>query len=173
MTTRNARFTLALLAVIIALGPDTSFAQERGRSYSMEGAWYGVVTLSDLGLSIPSLDTFTSNPLHPGVKGTFLCTVPAMTNNGSGGWLRETPAGHRNWVRIGRNKYAFTAVRSVFDEKGNMFGRSKAWGTITPISEDEYTGTINVQYYLPDWTPFTPAFKGTLHSQRLTITFEQ
>ncbi len=173
MTIRNTRSILTLLAVIVAVGVSASLAQDRGRDYSMEGAWYGVVTLTDLGMSIPSLDTFTSNPRRPGVKGTFLCTVPAMTNIGNGGWLRETPAGHGNWVRIGRNKYAFTAVRSIFDENGNLFGRSKAWGTITPISEDEYTGTINVQYYLPDWTPFTPPFKGTLHSQRLAITFEQ
>ncbi len=173
MKTSNMRYIAGFVAVLVTIGVGRSIAQETNGVYSMEGAWYGVVTLTDLGLSIPSLDTFTSNALKPGVKGTFLCTVPAMTNIGNDGWLRETPSGHGNWVRIGKNKYAFTAARSIFDEKGNLFGRSKAWGTITPMSDNEYTGTINVQYYLSDGTPFTPVFKGTMHSQRLAITFEQ
>ena len=39
--------------------------------------------------------------------------------------------------------------------------------------KDEYTGTTNVQFYLADGTPTTPVFRGTLHSQRVEITFEQ
>lgn len=177
MRKTNTRFILALLAIIVAVGASTSIAQERERIYSMEGAWSGAVSLTDLGLTIPTLDTFTSNPLKPGMEGTFLCSVPAVTQYPNplnpNGWTKQTSAGHGNWLRIGRNKYAFTAIRTIFDENGNLFGHAKNWGTITQISKNEYTGTMNVQFYLADGTPSTPVFSGTLRSQRVAITFEQ
>ena len=177
MTSKHMRFVLMLLTVVVAVGVGTSLAQGPQRVYSVEGAWYGVVTLTDLGVSVPTLDTFTSNPLKPGFEGSFLCTVPAVAqypNPGNpNGWTRQTSPGQGNWVRIGRNKYAFTAVRTIYDENGNLFGRAKNWGTITQVSKDEYTGTMNVQFYLADGTPTTPVFSGTLHSQRVAITFEQ
>lgn len=176
MIIRNTRFTLTLLVVVVALGMGTSFAQDHERHYSLEGAWYGLVTLPGLGISIPTLDTFTPNHDRPALEGTFLCTVPAVTPYPNpwnlSGWTKQTPAGHGSWVRIGKNKYAFTALRTIFDENGNLFGRAKNWGTITPISKDEYTGTMNVQFYLLDGTPTTPVFTGTLRSQRVEITFE-
>ena len=98
--------------------------------------------------------------------GFFVC---ALRDRAHSCWV----ARQGNWVRIGRNKYAFTAVRTIYDENGNLFGRAKNWGAITQISKDEYTGTMNVQFYLEDGTPTTPVFSGTLHSQRVAITFEQ
>ncbi len=161
--------------MVIAIGIGTSSAQGARHTYSLEGAWYGQISASDLGLTIPTLDTFTSNPEKPGMEGTFLCTIPAVPQMANptnpDGYLKQTPSGHGNWVRIGRNKYAFTAMRNIFDENGNLFGLAKTWGTITPISKDEYTGTAKFQFYFPDGTPYTPEFTGTMHSQRVAITF--
>src|SRR5579871_6629431 len=174
MKHENGRFMLGLLAAVAFFAVGTSVAQDRERMYSMEGAWYGAVTLTDLGLTIPTLDTFTSNALKPGMEGTFLCTVPAVTqypNPGNpNGWTKQTSSGQGNWLRVGRNKYAFTAIRTIYDENGNLFGYAKNWGTITQISKNEYTGTMNVQFYLLDGTPSTPVFTGTLRSQRVAIT---
>lgn len=176
MKSRNSCYVFALIAALLSFAVGSA-AQDSIRAYSMEGAWYGLVTLTDLGVSIPTLDTFTSNPLKPGVEGSFLCSVPAIAQYPNpmnpSGWTRQTSSGQGKWVRIGKNKYAFTAVRTIYDEKGDLFGLAKNWGTITQISNTEYTGTMNVQFYLADWTPTTPVFKGTLHSQRVLITFEQ
>ena len=177
MKYKNRRFMLGLLATVVSIAVGTSIAQEHERIYSMAGSWYGAVTLMDLGVTIPTLDTFTSNPLKPGVEGTFLCTVPAIAQYPNpwnpNGWTRQTSSGQGNWLRIGKNKYAFTAIRTIYDENGNLFGHAKNWGTITQISKNEYTGTMNVQFYLLDGTPSTPVFSGTLRSQRVAITFEQ
>ncbi len=181
MTTRKTLktlLTLAILAVLVAVSICVSAAQETGPVYSMEGAWYGIVAItSPTAMFTPSLDTFTSNSQRHGVEGTFLCTIPAagkMPNPlNPNGWLSTTPSGHGNWVRIGTNKYAFTAARTVFDETGKLAGWAKYWGTVTPLSDNEYTGTMNAQYYRLDGTAFTPLFTGTLHSNRIEIVFEQ
>ena len=176
MTTRKTLLTFAILAVLVTVSVCIAAAQENGPVYSMEGAWYGMVTINGLG-STPSLDTFASDAQMHGVEGTFLCTIPSVSKmpnpSNPSGWLSTTASGHGNWVRIGKNRYAFTTVRTVFDETGRLFGWAKFWGTITPISENEYTGTMNARYYLPDGTAFTPLFTGTLHSNRIEITFEQ
>jgi hypothetical protein len=168
----------AILAALVAASIGASAVQENGPVYSMEGAWYGVVSVINFG-EIPSLDTFTSDAQKHGVEGTFLCTVPPikMPNPlNPGGWpnsyLTYTPSGHGNWVRIDKNRYAFTAVRTIFNETGQLFGWARFWGTITPISESEYTGTMNYQFYALNGTPLTPLRTGTLHSHRVEIAFE-
>ena len=88
------------------------------------------------------MDTFTSNAQRHGVEGTFLCTIPAEIAGS------QTPSGHGNWVRIAKNKYAFTAVRAIMNG-ATLLGWAKFWGTITPVSDDELTGTINAQFYRP------------------------
>lgn len=184
MTTSRARLVYLILAMLVTAGIGASGAarqgdptQQIGPVYPLEGAWYGMVSINGLG-STPSLDTFTTNAQRHGVEGTFLCTIPVVSTMPNplnpNGWLSTTPSGHGNWVRIGTNKYAFTAVRTLFDQNGTLFGWVRFWGTITPISEDEYTGTMNAQYYLPDGTPMLPRnFTGTLHSRRIEITVEQ
>ncbi len=143
--------------------------------YSMEGAWYGTATIAGV-MTTPTLDTFANDSRRPGLQGTFLCTIPPgkLTNpTNPSGQLTTTASGHGNWTRIAKNKYAFTAYRTIFDENGNLFGYSKNWGTITQVSDDEYTGTINAQFTTPDGTPFTPVFSGALHSHRIPITLEK
>lgn len=171
--------SLLLVFGMIGMVSRTSLAQEAGPVYSMEGAWYGIASIVGIG-ELPSLDTFTSNAQRHGVEGTFLCTTPAANKmphpwhmGDPSYWTALTPSGHGNWVRIDKNKYAFTAVRAVFDQTGSLFGWARFWGTITPISENEYTGTMNYQFYYADGTPYWPQRTGTLHSYRIEITFEQ
>ncbi len=168
MSISKRKILLVLFGITAFVGISLYAAsyQETGPVYSLEGAWYGMVTItSPVTINSPSLDTFTSNAQRHGIEGTFLCTIPPFPNS--------TASGHGNWVRIGTNTYAYTAVRTVFNPDGSLKGRAKFWGTITPISENEYTGTMNSQNYLPDGTPFSPLFTGTLHSKRVEIIFEQ
>jgi hypothetical protein len=148
-------------AATSALQADTS--QETGPVYSLEGAWYGMTDIPGLP-STPTLDTFVSNAQRPGVEGTFLCNLPA----GAGG---ATSSGHGNWVRIATNVYAYTAVRAITSGTTHV-GWFKFWGTITAVSDNELTGTINAQLYNPDGTPISPAYAGTLERHRVDITFE-
>src|SRR5512135_2856440 len=94
----------AILAVLVA-------AQQSGPVYSVEGAWY------DLGGG--GLDTFVSNAQRPGVEGTFLCSVGAVAKvphpSKPNVWLSVTLEGHGNWVRIDKNRFAFTAMRPIMD----------------------------------------------------------
>ena len=167
--------TLAILGLLVAVSVGAAAAQNEP-VYKMEGAWHGIVTVGMM--LTPSLDTFTSDAQRQGVEGTFLCTIPAvgkMPNPANpSGWLAVSPSGHGNWVRIAKNRYAFTALRSLFDEIGKPVGWAKYWGTITPISDNEYTGTMTVQYYLLNGTAMFPQpFTGTMHSNRIEITLEQ
>jgi hypothetical protein len=177
MMNREARLIFAILAVFVAAGIGASAAREGGPVYSMEGAWYGMVSIRGLG-STPAIDTFSSNALREGYEGTFLCTIPAVNKMPNplnpNGWLAITPTGHGNWVRIGKNLYAFTAVRAIFDEAGMPFGWGRFWGTVSPISQNELTGTMNAQYYLLDGRAMFPQpFTGTMHRRRVEITYEQ
>ncbi len=174
MTIRPKVRALALVSVLLAAGMGApavlqaiSGPQETGPVYSLEGAWYGITTF-DGGMipPTPTLDTFTSNARRPGVEGTFLCTIPAQMAGG------QSPSGHGNWARVGTNTYAFTAVRAIVD--GETFvGWAKFWGIITPVSDDQLSGTINAQFYLPNGTPISPQFTGALERHRVAITYER
>ena len=171
MTLTSKVLALAVLSVAVAAGIPASAAlqspdpQETGPVYSVEGAWYGMTTFPALGPQ-PTFDTFMSNAQRPGREGTFLCTIPAEIAGGL------TPSGHGNWVRIGTNRYAFTAVRIMMS--GPTFvGLARFWGTITAVSDDELTGTMNAQFYSLDGTPTSPVFTGTLERHRIEVTFEQ
>jgi hypothetical protein len=171
MTLTSKVVALAVVSVAVAAGIPASAAlqpadpQETGPVYSVEGSWYGMTTFPALGPQ-PTFDTFMSNAQRPGREGTFLCTIPAEIAGGL------TPSGHGNWVRIGTNRYAFTAVRIMMS--GSTFiGLARFWGTITAVSDDELTGTMNAQFYSPDGTPTSPVFTGTLERHRIEVTFEQ
>ena len=140
-------------------------SQETGPVYSLEGAWYGITNVVGLPPT-PTLDTFVSNARRSGVEGTFLCTVPAgLAGN-------QTPSGHGNWVRVATNTYAFTAMRAITNGPTHV-GWARFWGTISAVSDNELTGTINVQLYLPNGTPMSPVFSGALERHRVDITVEQ
>lgn len=171
MTVKGKVLALAVVSMLGAGGFAASSAlqaadpsQETGPVYSLEGAWYGISNLGGLPPT-PTLDTFVSNAQRPSVEGTFLCTIPtAMAGS-------YTPAGHGNWVRIGTNVYAFTAVRSIHNGTTHI-GWARFWGTITAVSENELTGTMNAQAYSPNWTPISPVATGSLERHRVDITYE-
>ncbi len=173
MTLTRRVLALAVVSVLVVAGISASAVrqapdpQETGPVYSVEGAWYGMTTFPGSAIPpTPTMDTFTSNAQRHGVEGSFLCTIPA----GIAG--NQSPSGHGNWVRIGTNKYAFTAMRVIMS--GSTFvGWARFWGTITAVSDDELTGTINAQFFRPDGVPLSPPFSGTLERHRLEITFEQ
>ncbi len=185
MTFKSTRLVLALSALLFAAGAGTCLAEDfgsvfaalNGPTYSMEGAWHGTATVDGTDIVTPTLDTFTWDARRgPGIQGSFLCTIPPgkLPNpTNPEGLLTLTASGHGNWVRVGKNKYSFTAYRTIFDENGKLFGIQKNWGTITPVSDNEYTGTIKVVFVMADGTPFTPVFTGTLHSERIPIIPEQ
>jgi hypothetical protein len=163
--------------VASAAAPSTGSTQETGPVYKLEGAWYGTVTVEGKAPAA-SLDTFTSDAQQQAAKGTALCTIPAIGKlknpSNPDGWLAVTPSAHGNWVRIGTNTYAYSMVRTLYDEKGAWFGWARFWGTITPISENEYTGVMKANYFLPDGTPLLPqAVSATQYSTRIEVPFDQ
>lgn len=171
MTLRGKVLALAVVSMLVAGGFAASSAlraadpsQETGPVYSLEGAWYGVSNVVGIPPT-PTLDTFVSNAQRSGVEGTFLCTVPTEIAG------NFTPSGHGNWVRIAKNAYAFTAVRAITTGTTHV-GWARFWGTITPVSDNELTGTMNVQLYQPNGTPMSPVFTGTLERHRVDIIFE-
>lgn len=174
MTLKWKVLALAVVSVLGAAGitvsaalPATDRSQNGGPVYSLEGAWYGITSFPGTPIPpTPTMDTFTSNAQRHGVEGTFLCTIPAEIAGS------QTPSGHGNWVRIAKNTYAFTALR-VWMSGTTFLGWVRFWGTITPVSDDELTGTINAQFFAPDGTPVSPPFPGTLERHRIDITFEQ
>ena len=184
MKIRKARLTFAGLAAVVAASlmgaaaeQQSDLTLETAPNYSLEGAWYGTVTVANKAPAA-SLDTFTSNAQNQGVKGTALCTIPAVGKLPNplnpDGWLAVTPSAHGDWVRTGKNTYAYSMVRTLYDEKGASFGWARFWGTITTISGDEYTGEMNANYFLPDGTPMLPHdITGTQHSKRIEVPFEQ
>jgi hypothetical protein len=171
--------TFGLIGMVGAsAAQDRDDRDNRGRVYSTEGAWYGIASIVGVG-DMQTLDTFTSDAQREGREGTFLCTsqglfkMPHPLHMGdSNYWTGMTNSAQGNWVRIDKNKYAFTAIRIVYDQNAVAFGWAKFWGTITPISNDEYTGTLNYQFYYLDGTPYWPTRVGSLHSHRVPITFE-
>ena len=177
MTLMSKVLTLAVVSVAIAAGNPASATlqplapQETGPVYSIEGAWFGITTFPTPGLGPqPTLDTFVSDALRPGRDGTFLCTIPAVS--AQLGTLTLTPSGHGNWVRIGTNTYAFTAERIIMS--GTAFaGLGRFWGTITAVSHDELTGTMNAQLYAPDGTPISGVATATIERHRVEMVFEQ
>lgn len=174
MTLKSKVSALAIVSVLVAGALVASSAldaaaatQETGPIYAIEGAWYGVTYFP--GSSIPptpTFDTFTSNARRPGIEGSFLCTVPASIAG------NQTPSGHGNWTRIAINTYAYTAMRAI-TSGATFVGWAKFWGTITAVSDNELTGTINVQFYNPSLSPTSPVFSGTLERHRVEIVFEQ
>lgn len=185
MKTRNIRLPVAVMAVLVTAGIVASAAarlndvtQETGPAYSLEGAWYGTASLAGLP-PVPTLDNFTSAAQKPGVEGSVLCTIPVMTLRHPDHptdpqyWLTMAPSGHGNWVRVGTNAFAYTAVRTLVDQSGVYFGRGRNWGTFTAPSENEFSGTMTFRFYRADGTPFGRTFTGVANSTRVEITYEE
>jgi len=178
------QFSVIVLAMVVIVGltGPPAFGQDwRDKFPSIEGAWFGTASIVGFG-DTPSMDTFTSNALTLGLAGTFLCTIPTpyypnpANPMDSTLWVTATPAGHGNWKRTGRNEYSFTAMRVLTDQSGAVVGTASYWGVITPVSADEYKGTMNARFYRLDGTLLYPpefgfpdTFTGSLSSKRIAI----
>jgi hypothetical protein len=174
MSLRANVLTFAFVSVLAAAGIAASAAsgppdprQKSHPTYSLEGAWYGMTNIAGIPPT-PTLDTFVSDAERRGAEGTFLCTIPATIAG------QQTPAGHGNWVRVGKNRYAFTAMRAIHvPGSPDFIGWAKFWGTITAVSDSELAGTMNAQFFQADGTPISPQYSGTIERHRVEIAFEQ
>ncbi len=161
MNVYNKKILLALAATMLfaAIPLYASLDEDGENAYSPEGAWLvsGVVD----GQPYIWMDIYTSNSKKTAVSGTVLCTLPAVSG--------ITPTGHGSWVRIGKNTFAFTALRILIDLDGNPFGTAKFWGTVSVDEENDMSGTMNVQYYDLNGDPISPVLQGTSTGERIEI----
>ncbi len=147
MSISKRKILLVLFGIAVLMGISLYAAsyQETGPVYSLEGAWYGMVTItSPVTINSPSLDTFTSNAQRQGFEGTFLCTISAFPNS--------TDSGHGNWVRIGTNTFAYTAVhRDPALAAAQYYLRALVGGVVAfelatvPGPLPSHAGTLNLQ----------------------------
>ncbi len=142
-------------------------------SYSLEGAWFGWATIEGLQQPFPFMDLYSADSNNPGRSGAVLCTlVTGPIPEPAGGLVSGTPSSHGNWVRIAKNKFAFTAWKILLNEAGQPVGTAKFWGAVTAKASDTLTGTVNAAfYYGGSGTPFI-TFKGTTASQRIATDLD-
>jgi hypothetical protein len=159
MIARNRGILLSLVAIVAlaAVSVSASRSQEPEPSYSPDGAWFATAQMSG-GMTLPFMDIYTSNPTTPGRSGTVLCTLSAPAFQTPYGKLNATQGGHGNWIRVGKNQFAFTVWRILIDADpanlvpdGAPMGVVKFWGTITATGPDTFAGILNADYYGPDW----------------------
>lgn len=146
LATAMVAYATMCQSVLVAQGPEPS--------YSLEGAWFGQATLAGNPRPVPFMDIFTSDPNSPGQSGSVLCTLQVAAIQSPMGLVSLTPTGHGNWVRIDKNKYAFTAWRILMDANGRPVSRAKFWGTVTVQTNDTIRGTMNFEYYDQDGKAF-------------------
>jgi hypothetical protein len=149
-----------------ALSPSALWAQGPEPSYSLDGAWFGKATIVGMPLPVPFMDIFTSDLNNQGQSGSVLCTLQVGKSPSPMGLVSQTPSGHGSWVRIGKNKFAFTVMRVLMDADGRPVGTAKFWGTRTPQTSDTSTGTMNAEYYDQDGKVYG-RFSGTTAETRI------
>lgn len=150
------RFVVPLsLVVLVILAGSTSAAraQEPQTSYSPDGAWLAVASLPG-GVQVPFMDIYTSSPTGQGREGSVLCTLSVPAFDTPYGKLNMTAAGHGNWVRTDKNRFAFTVVRVLVDADpanavpdGAPVGIVKFRGGITATGPSTFEGTMTADYY--------------------------
>ena len=135
---------------------------ERGRSSdALLGTWVVQVSLDPntvppgTPLNFTSLQTF-------GAGGGFV-----ESNNGPNS---GDPGGQGNFTKTGRRQFSATQARLEFDAAHNFTGSNKVRSHLTlNRTGDEFTGSYQVDLFLPDGTllPFHPA--GTSHGIPVAI----
>ena len=153
----------------MAMSGSTLLAQGGESSYSPEGAWLAWATIVGHPKPFPFMDTYTSDANNQGQSGTVLCTLETGKFPGpTGSLVGMTPSAHGNWVRIAKNKFAFTAWRILLDEAGRPWGTAKFWCTLTVETNNTFTGTMNAAYYDQNETVFA-SVTGTTAGKRIEI----
>jgi len=148
------------IVVLTGIALCASSYQDAERSYSPEGAWL----CHETGKTPPLywMDNYTSDSNKPGVSGTLLCTLP-LTLPGI------TQSGHGNWIRVGKNEFAFTVLRLLFDGSGYAIGTAKFWGTVTVDAENHLSGTMKGQNYLLNGTPISGVLATDFEGTRIEV----
>ena len=144
---RSSLLPALTMAVCAAICPPVLVAQGPEPSYSLDGAWFGQATMPGVPHPVPFMDIFTSDPSNPGQSGTVLCTLQVAAIQSPMGPVSLTPTGQGNWVRIDKNKFAFTVWRILMDANGRPVSRARFWGTRTVQANDTTSGTMNFEYY--------------------------
>ncbi len=163
MNVSRHKILQVLFGIVVLAGIPlcASSYQDAESSYSPEGAWLmnGVVA----GQFFLWMDTYTSNSTKHGISGTVLCTMPGSS---------ATQSGQGTWIRIAKNRFAFTALRILIGPDNAPAGTAKFWGTVT-VGADEMSGTLNAQYYSLSGDPISPVLgPGTSTGKRIEITVE-
>lgn len=171
------RIVLPALAMVAwaAMSGSALWAQNPEPSYSPEGAWLAKATIAGFPTATPYMDTYTSDSNNQGRSGTVLCTLPfgKSWSPPLGIYVTLTASGQGSWVRIEKNKFAFTAWRFLLNaDTGQVVGTAKFWGTLTVQTKDTFTGTMNAQYYDSNGTPLV-GFKGTTAGNRIEVQIEE
>lgn len=171
MKLRIMSLALAMVAWA-AMSGSALWAQNPEPSYSPEGAWFVKATIAGFPAT-PYMDTYTSDSNNPARSGTVLCTLPLGKSPSPLGIITLTASGHGSWVRIDKNKFAFTAWRFLLNaDTGQVVGTAKFWGTVTVETKDTFTGTMNAQYYKSNGEPLV-GFKGTTAGNRIEVQIEE
>lgn len=182
MTRRKRISTMAVTGILLFLGIllSASSSQDSERSYTPEGAWFCYATLTSLpgAPRLPFMDIYTPSSTGRADSGTVLCTLPPgkfpiYVNGQLSYYVSMVPAGHGNWVRTGKNKFAFTVGRILLDEKTKVAGTAKFWGTLTIETWNEFTGEIKAQFYGLDNQPIAPVIEGTTAGRFIEVEVEE
>jgi hypothetical protein len=191
MNVKTRKTLLALFGMLVFAGISLSPALSRGRqrslvalmdvqegrggeerSYSPEGAWFCTAKLPGVPVPVPYMDIYTSNSNGSEASGTVLCTLSVGKFASPMGVVSMTQAGHGNWIRIGKNRFAFTALRIITDANGRPVGTAKFWGTLTATAHDETSGTMNAEYYGPTGDRFVTVTGGITTGKRIEVEVE-
>jgi hypothetical protein len=156
MIARNRGPIRLLVCFTLLTAAAPGFAQEPQPQYSPDGAWFATASMAG-GVQVPFMDIYASDPTTQGRAGTVLCTLSTPAFQGTYGMTAATTAGHGNWVRIDKNRFAFTVWRILVDADptngvpdGAAVGTAKFWGTIIATGADSFEGSMKAQYYGPD-----------------------
>jgi hypothetical protein len=152
--TRGLIPLLASFALLTLAAP--GFAQESQAQYVPDGAWFATASMPG-GVQVPFMDIYVSDPTTQGRAGSVLCTLSTPAFAGPYGMTAATTAGHGNWIRLDKNRFAFTVWRILVDADpangvpdGAPVGTAKFWGTITATGADSFEGAMKAQYYGPN-----------------------
>lgn len=177
MNISRRKILQVLFGIVIFTGISISASsnQDTERLYSVEGAWLCELKLSDEpGTPVfPYMDTYVSNSTNPGVSGTVLCTLHPWDFPSPMGMVDTTESGQGNWIRVGKNTFAFTVYRIIADASGMAVGTVKFWGTITVIAKNEFSGTLNAVYYDSEGIQFASTPTAHTTGKRIEVEVEE